>query len=531
MFWLSTSPYAQARSPQPKPWYRLGLLGFLLLLFLVVWLSLPSKNKANKDALEAIQCYYLKHDHTFLPERILYAIPGDMTKYYQKKARPIAIDFQASSSARSLAKKYEEEENNKHKNKKKGEKSIEELFKSEASDKKDKTGQTCLDKARESGQLSIKPQRRIFLAMLKLSTEEYKAQQKHLENLVTKYEQTLLEHPWYGWGLLPSNKRWVGLFTSFWLQTGWFSILWQLLILWIFVGSLEQRWQGLAWLTTFVVCGFLGNIPLWFLVKGNIPVLGSGAAVAGVMGAWTFCYMLKSMHFAIAPPLTQWKKEFVIPGWSPVVLWFMFELLDSTVVNAYPISVFAIHMAIFGLSLGLFLGLQRLDYLTADGRWTFGLSEIREQVQGVGHQFKEVGHQFKEVGQHIRESIPERKRKKKKEEEAAQRTPPPASNNVVPTFGARGPSSIPEDVPEDPMVTSRLSGLKAEPSKEFSKTFDPGTPPSPPQGGGEVLQQPSDDWGWSSAELPQPQKQNETEQTKPVSVDWDIWDDEDSSKE
>jgi len=99
------------------------------------------------------------------------------------------------------------------------------------------------------------------------------------------------------WGLIPfqstSNpaEAWPTIFTSMFLHGGWFHILSNMWILFIFGNNVEDRMGGGRYLIFYLLSGTAAALTEAYLsLTGNQPMIGASGAIAGVLGAYLILF-------------------------------------------------------------------------------------------------------------------------------------------------------------------------------------------------------------------------------------------------
>ncbi len=95
------------------------------------------------------------------------------------------------------------------------------------------------------------------------------------------------------WGLIPSQlastpaAAWPTLFTSMFLHGGWFHILSNMWVLFIFGDNVENRMGSGRYLVFYMLCGIAAALTQTYLsMTSTMPVIGASGAIAGVLGAY-----------------------------------------------------------------------------------------------------------------------------------------------------------------------------------------------------------------------------------------------------
>ncbi len=122
-----------------------------------------------------------------------------------------------------------------------------------------------------------------------------------LNGMVFYYELKLGEEGLFRfihtWGLVPSQlasapaAAWPTLFTSMFLHGGWFHILSNLWILFIFGDNVESRMGSGRYLTFYLLYGIAAALTQTYLsLASTTPVIGASGAIAGVLGAYLILF-------------------------------------------------------------------------------------------------------------------------------------------------------------------------------------------------------------------------------------------------
>lgn len=95
------------------------------------------------------------------------------------------------------------------------------------------------------------------------------------------------------WGLVPAQFWaepqivWVTIFTSMFLHGGWFHIVSNMWILFIFGDNVEDRMGSGNYLVFYLLSGVAAALTqAFFLPKGSSPMIGASGAIAGVLAAY-----------------------------------------------------------------------------------------------------------------------------------------------------------------------------------------------------------------------------------------------------
>ena len=99
------------------------------------------------------------------------------------------------------------------------------------------------------------------------------------------------------WGLVPARfwadpqGAWMTIFSAMFLHGGWFHILSNMWVLFIFGDNVEDRMGGGGYLVFYLLSGTAAALTQAFLLPGsNAPMIGASGAIAGVLGAYTILF-------------------------------------------------------------------------------------------------------------------------------------------------------------------------------------------------------------------------------------------------
>lgn len=95
---------------------------------------------------------------------------------------------------------------------------------------------------------------------------------------------------------------WTTLFTSQFLHGGWLHLMSNMLYLWVFGKSIEDRLGHFKYLIFYLSCGALAALCQYYFmgIYSSIPSLGASGAIAGILGAYIIWFpqaRIKSLLF------------------------------------------------------------------------------------------------------------------------------------------------------------------------------------------------------------------------------------------
>ena len=99
------------------------------------------------------------------------------------------------------------------------------------------------------------------------------------------------------WGLVPvrfwaePQTIWVTIFSAMFLHGGWFHILSNMWILFIFGDNVEDRMGSGRYLIFYLLSGVAAALTqAFFLPQSSAPMIGASGAIAGVLGAYMLLF-------------------------------------------------------------------------------------------------------------------------------------------------------------------------------------------------------------------------------------------------
>jgi membrane associated rhomboid family serine protease len=158
--------------------------------------------------------------------------------------------------------------------------------------------------------------------------EELLRQQKELDSLVEAFYAVRGEHPYFKWGLVPTEQRAHAWFTHMLMHAGLLHLFGNLFILYLAGPPLEDAWGrplfGLFYLASGLVAAF-------FFIAGypdiDEPLIGASGAIAGVMGAFAVRFWnTKINFFYFVFFLKIYTGTFAAPAWLMLGLWVLAQV-------------------------------------------------------------------------------------------------------------------------------------------------------------------------------------------------------------
>ena len=84
---------------------------------------------------------------------------------------------------------------------------------------------------------------------------------------------------------------WATLFTSMFIHGGFLHLAGNLMFLWVFGRSIEERMGHILYLLFYLATGVVAALTHWLIDQNStVPMVGASGAIAGVMGAYLLLY-------------------------------------------------------------------------------------------------------------------------------------------------------------------------------------------------------------------------------------------------
>lgn len=159
-----------------------------------------------------------------------------------------------------------------------------------------------------------------------------------LNVLVFLYENSLspaaLDRLTFTWGLVPAvlvahpETAWVTIFTAMFLHGGWFHILSNMWVLFIFGDNVEDRLGAGGYLIFYLLSGVAAGLLQSFVLQSSrVPMIGASGAIAGVLGAYLVLY--PRARVASLVPILFIFTVIEIPATIFLLFWFVSQLFSG----------------------------------------------------------------------------------------------------------------------------------------------------------------------------------------------------------
>lgn len=106
---------------------------------------------------------------------------------------------------------------------------------------------------------------------------------------------------------------WLNIFTCMFLHGGWMHLIGNMLFLWIFGNSIEDKLGPWLFIVFFLGTGVCGSLAHTFFDPGYVPLVGASGAISGVMGAYVLLFP-RTRILAIVP-IGWYPATFSLPAW------------------------------------------------------------------------------------------------------------------------------------------------------------------------------------------------------------------------
>jgi membrane associated rhomboid family serine protease len=137
----------------------------------------------------------------------------------------------------------------------------------------------------------------------------------------------------FEWGLTPSRfvndpaTAWIYIFSSMFLHGGWFHIINNMWVLYIFGDNVEAH-GGIRYLIFYLLSGIAaGILQSYILPSSEVPMIGASGAIAGVLGAYLILY--PNSRIASLVPIFFIFTIIEIPAFVFLLFWFVSQLYSG----------------------------------------------------------------------------------------------------------------------------------------------------------------------------------------------------------
>jgi hypothetical protein len=125
---------------------------------------------------------------------------------------------------------------------------------------------------------------------------------------------------------LPARFTVAPIFISMFLHGGWLHLLGNMLFLFVFGRSIEDRFGHLPFLMLYLVSGLAAAFMQIVVTAGSrVPTIGASGAIAGVLGAYFVCYPGARITTIIPLFFFLWTVE--LPAILLLGYWFLIQFM------------------------------------------------------------------------------------------------------------------------------------------------------------------------------------------------------------
>jgi len=138
----------------------------------------------------------------------------------------------------------------------------------------------------------------------------------------------------FTWGLVPAElmsnpqEEWRTIFTSMFLHGGWFHILSNMWVLYIFGDNIEDRVGSLKYIIFYLLGGVAAAFLQIYVMQGSsVPMIGASGAIAGVLGAYLVSF--PGSRIASLVPIFIIFTIVEVPAILFLIFWFISQLYSG----------------------------------------------------------------------------------------------------------------------------------------------------------------------------------------------------------
>jgi membrane associated rhomboid family serine protease len=138
----------------------------------------------------------------------------------------------------------------------------------------------------------------------------------------------------FTWGLTPArftadpSTAWIYIFSAMFLHGGWFHILSNMWVLFIFGDNVEARLGSFRYLLFYLLSGTAaGLMQVYILPASDVPMIGASGAIAGVLGAYLILF--PSSRIASLVPILFIFTIIEVPAFIFLLFWFVSQLYSG----------------------------------------------------------------------------------------------------------------------------------------------------------------------------------------------------------
>ncbi len=127
---------------------------------------------------------------------------------------------------------------------------------------------------------------------------------------------------------LANPATWLPFITSMFLHAGWFHIISNMWVLFIFGDNVEDRIGSLRYLVFYLLGGIVAGLTQYFFsTDPNLPALGASGAIAAVLGAYLFYFPRAKIITLVLLVIIPWFIN--LPAVIFIGIWFLTQLYSG----------------------------------------------------------------------------------------------------------------------------------------------------------------------------------------------------------
>jgi len=138
----------------------------------------------------------------------------------------------------------------------------------------------------------------------------------------------------FTWGLIPAHfwsdpyGTWQTIFSAMFLHGGWFHIISNMWVLFIFGDNVEARMGKLRYLIFYLLSGTAAALLQAFLLPtSQVPMIGASGAIAGVLGA--YLVLFPNARVASLVPIIFIFTVIEVRAFIFLIFWFVLQLYSG----------------------------------------------------------------------------------------------------------------------------------------------------------------------------------------------------------
>ncbi len=129
------------------------------------------------------------------------------------------------------------------------------------------------------------------------------------------------------WGIVPDVPRLTPLLTAMFLHGGWFHLIGNMWILWVFGRNVEDTAGSGRFLAFYLACGLVASIAHTMINPySRVPMVGASGAIAGVMGAFLLLYPRAYIDTIV---FLLFIFRLAVPAPFFLIYWFILQLFNG----------------------------------------------------------------------------------------------------------------------------------------------------------------------------------------------------------